>query len=217
MKIVVFKYGEALYSEKRIFADVHTENKIPMAFCFYLIQKDGKNILVDVGCKGKERYQMYAYREPADLLAEYGLQPADITDVIITHAHFDHTSEAHTYPDAVFHIQAEEYQAGKQYLEGLQNLDLFENACDVTASVRVEKYGGHTPNSCIVFAENYLLCGDECYFQRNLDDAVRVGNSAVPQRSQEFVETYRQSSYIPLLFHDGAILSGKTGFAVITE
>lgn len=34
MKIVCFKYGEALYPEERIFIDRPGDNKIPMAFFF---------------------------------------------------------------------------------------------------------------------------------------------------------------------------------------
>ena len=217
MKIAVFKYGEALYSEKRIFADVQTDTMIPMAFCFYLIQTEDRNILVDVGCKGAERYHMYAYQDPEVLLAQYGLQPADITDVIITHAHFDHISQVQLYPQAVVHIQKGEAERGKEYLEGLQNVNLFDNGYVVAPDIRVVRYGGHTKDSCIVFAGKYLLCGDECYFQRNLDDMVRVGNSASPERSQAFVNTYRESEFVPLLYHDASILPGKTGFSVIGE
>lgn len=213
MKITVFKYGEALYPEYRLFADKSGNQKIPMAFCFYLIETDGKTILVDTGCDGRERYGFYAYKHPVDLLAEYGLQPTDITDVILTHCHFDHVEAISFFRSAVIHVQKNEYELrGAPYIGMPEKLSVFDEDKQVADHVKICRYGGHTTDSCIVFAGDYLLCGDEAYYIRNFRDRIRIGNCASEERAQAFVEAYCDGPYKTLLFHDSSILPGKVGF-----
>lgn len=81
------------------------KNRITMSLNTLLIIRDGRIILVDtgVGAKFSEKYQqIYAvdYSEHSLLksLATKNIQPEDVTDVIITHLHFDHVGGA-TYYD----------------------------------------------------------------------------------------------------------------------
>lgn len=217
MKIVVFKYGECLYPENRIFKTSKNEGGIPMSFCFYLIQTKDKNILVDVGCDGMARYNFYASKLPHELLEEYGLKPSDITDIIVTHAHFDHIDDIKRYKDVTIHIQKDEYERGKEKLGDNATFNIFDEEYCVEDNICIKRYGGHTSGSCIIFADDYVLCGDECYFQRNLDEIIPTGNSFSKEKSLEFVKTFHDGKYKPLLFHDAEILKGKAGFSCIYE
>ena len=217
MKITVLKYGECLYPENKIFYGSPSEESIPMSFCFYLIQTDKKNILVDVGCDGKEKYNFYVSVKTTDLLAQYGLTPDDITDVIVTHAHFDHIDDLGYYKNATVHIQEFESTRATQYLEGRENVNIFEEEYEVDKNVVVKRYGGHTKGSCIVFAGKCVLCGDECYYPKNFEEKIPNGNTYSVERSQEFVDTYRNSEYKTLLFHSPDILSKEVGFLTVYE
>ena len=135
MKITVFKYGEAMYKAANLFADLEGEGKVPLAFCFYLIETSTQKILVDVGCDGRERYGFYTYRAPVEMLADYGLQPENITDVVITHAHFDHVAELQNYRHARLHIQKNEYARGEEYIGAWENLNLFTDQAQVAEEV----------------------------------------------------------------------------------
>ncbi len=61
-----------------------------------LIRAGARNILIDTGVGtliGREILDSYDYRSEGDwkfLLEPYDLSPSDITDVILTHLHFDH-------------------------------------------------------------------------------------------------------------------------------
>lgn len=217
MKIAVMKYGEALYQENRIFSNVKADNMIPMSFCYYVIQTEDKNILVDVGCFGKEHYSMYAYIDPVELLKEYGLDVDDITDVLVTHAHFDHVQIINLYKNAVIHVQKDEYERGKDYFAGMTNIHLFEDEYRLDENILIKKYGGHAKGSCIVYVDKYVLCGDECYFIRNLEEEIPTGNSFCPEKSKAFVKEFKNSEFIPLMFHDAAILNGRVGFEYILK
>lgn len=217
MKIVCFKYGEALYPEARLFADRHGNHKIPLSFCFYLIERENRKILVDTGCEGERCFGMYVFQKPLSLLKEYGLVPEDITDVIITHAHYDHIDGVSNYRHANIYIQELEYQEKKELLDEFNNCIIFKDRVEVCNGILVERIGGHTEGSCVVFAGEYLLCGDDAYYLRNLQDKVRIGICYNKEIAQAFVEKYSESTYKPLFFHDSSIMPYAVGFEIINE
>jgi glyoxylase-like metal-dependent hydrolase (beta-lactamase superfamily II) len=76
-------------------------NRIAMTMHSLLIEGNGRKILVDVGVGHKEKdsfHEVYAidftnYTLEASLAAR-GIKPEEITDVILTHLHFDHCGGA---------------------------------------------------------------------------------------------------------------------------
>jgi glyoxylase-like metal-dependent hydrolase (beta-lactamase superfamily II) len=74
---------------------------------------DGRRILVDSGFyrqKFVDRWKVRDFRSPADAIAAAGVKPDQITDVIISHAHWDHLDGADLFPKATVWIQREEYR-----------------------------------------------------------------------------------------------------------
>ncbi|MDX2134201.1 MAG: MBL fold metallo-hydrolase [Saprospiraceae bacterium] len=65
-----------------------------------LVQTDGRNILIDTGIGNKQDEKFRSFFEPHgpqslfSSLADAGLQREDITDVFLTHLHFDHCGGA---------------------------------------------------------------------------------------------------------------------------
>jgi N-acyl homoserine lactone hydrolase len=66
-----------------------------------LLRAEGSVILVDVGAFGVRR-------ELAKQLRERGVSPGDVTDVILTHAHYDHAVNFTLFPNATIWIGADE-------------------------------------------------------------------------------------------------------------
>ncbi len=75
-------------------------NLCTLALRCLLVEAGDRRILVDCGIGSKQDEKWRSYFEPdtartlADGLAGKGLQPADITDVLLTHLHFDHCGGA---------------------------------------------------------------------------------------------------------------------------
>jgi len=114
------------------------QNRIPMdCRCLLLVSND-KKILIDTGLGGdfEQKYgpklgpkfaQMYAVESGADsgiitALSKKGLTPDDITDVILTHLHFDHAGGATkadnerlvpTFKNATYYIQKENLETAE--------------------------------------------------------------------------------------------------------
>lgn len=66
-----------------------------------LLRGEGRNVLVDAGAFNMRRVIV-------PQLLERGLTPADVTDVILTHAHYDHSINWPMFPEARILIGAEE-------------------------------------------------------------------------------------------------------------
>jgi glyoxylase-like metal-dependent hydrolase (beta-lactamase superfamily II) len=76
-------------------ADEH--NRIELALRLILIKDGSRNILIDTGIgdyhgeKWESRFGVVGEKSPLELsLAEIGMKPEEITDLIISHLHFDH-------------------------------------------------------------------------------------------------------------------------------
>lgn len=70
-------------------------NRILLQTNCQLLQRDDRNVLIETGCGDKwtdRERNLYAIerRTVVDALREARLAPEDITDVIVTHLHFDH-------------------------------------------------------------------------------------------------------------------------------
>lgn len=74
---------------------------------------NGRRVLVDSGFyleKFVTQWKVRDFRSPADAVAAAGVAPGDVTDILITHAHWDHAGGAALFPRATVWIQREEYQ-----------------------------------------------------------------------------------------------------------
>jgi glyoxylase-like metal-dependent hydrolase (beta-lactamase superfamily II) len=95
-----------------LLAGADKTRKIDLQMMIWLIKGPGKNILVDTGCyhesvvKGKGIQNLI---RASDAIAKLGLSAADITDVIITHMHWDHADGMDLFPNAKMWIQKDEY------------------------------------------------------------------------------------------------------------
>jgi len=108
-------------------------NRIDMVMRVMLIEVDDRKILVDTGF-GKGRApkfrEMYSFDGTDDhlneALATVGLTDNDITDIIITHLHFDHNGGSTVnkggkpvpaFPNATWHIQKRQLEHARSRLE----------------------------------------------------------------------------------------------------
>jgi len=96
-----------------LLAGADKDRRVDLQMMIWLIKgSNGKNILVDTGCyrdnvvKGKGIQNLI---KASDAIAKLGLAPADITDVIITHMHWDHADGMDLFPKAKIWIQKDEY------------------------------------------------------------------------------------------------------------
>ncbi|WP_342076815.1 N-acyl homoserine lactonase family protein [Yoonia sp. SS1-5] len=92
-----------------IFDDNH-DAPHPMDYFMWLLRSGDQTILVDTGYDDAEAQARGRpiRLHPAAALAPFGLGPADIDRVIVTHLHYDHAGGLHLFPNATLHMQAAE-------------------------------------------------------------------------------------------------------------
>lgn len=96
-----------------LLAGADKDRKIDLQMMIWLLRgPGGKNILIDTGCyhenvvKGKGIQNLI---KASEAIAKLGLSAADITDVVITHMHWDHADGMDLFPKAKIWIQKDEY------------------------------------------------------------------------------------------------------------
>jgi len=180
-----------------LMAGADKDRKIDLQMMIWLIKgPGGRNILVDSGCYREVVLKGRTFRnfiKPSETLAKLGLSPEDITDVIISHMHWDHAGGMDLFPKAKIWIQKDEYtyytgaawQAGGKHggIEpedvltlvklNLQNqVNLVDGEQEIIDGVRVYTGGRHTFASQYVSVRTaggiVVIASDNMYLYENL-------------------------------------------------
>jgi glyoxylase-like metal-dependent hydrolase (beta-lactamase superfamily II) len=86
--------------------------KLDIAMTVWLVRGNGRNILVDSGFYRQQFFKQWKVNDfvkPSEALAPLGVKPEDITDVVITHMHWDHADGMDLFPKAHIWLQKDEY------------------------------------------------------------------------------------------------------------
>jgi glyoxylase-like metal-dependent hydrolase (beta-lactamase superfamily II) len=188
-------------------AGADKDRKLDLQMMIWLLKgPGGKNILVDTGCyhenvvKGKGIQNLV---KASEAVAKLGLSAADITDVVITHMHWDHADGMDLFPKAKIWIQKDEYtyytgaawQAGGKHggiepedvltivkLNTQNQVNLVEgDDREIIDGIRVYTGGRHT------FASQYVsvrmatgiavIASDNMYLYENLEKRASIAQT----------------------------------------
>jgi len=87
--------------------------KIDLSMMVWLLQGEGRTILVDAGFYRDEflkAWKVGGFSKPSEAVARFGVAPDQVTDIIISHMHWDHADGADLFPRAKVWVQRAEYQ-----------------------------------------------------------------------------------------------------------
>jgi glyoxylase-like metal-dependent hydrolase (beta-lactamase superfamily II) len=112
-EVYAIRYGTLVnFPVSALIAGADTARRADFALMVWLIkQPDGRNVLLDAGFyrdKFMQRWKPANYRSPAEAVRAAGVRPEDVTDVIVSHVHWDHMDGADLFPKARIWIQREE-------------------------------------------------------------------------------------------------------------
>ena len=89
------------------------DEKVDTVYALWLIRGGGRNILFDSGFHRQRWFKEWTikdYLRPDEAVRLAGVRPEDITDVVISHAHWDHMGGIDLFPHANIWIQREEFR-----------------------------------------------------------------------------------------------------------
>jgi glyoxylase-like metal-dependent hydrolase (beta-lactamase superfamily II) len=198
---------------------------------------DGRRILVDAGFyrqKFLDRWKPRDFRSPADAVAAAGVRAEDVTDVIVSHAHWDHVDGADLFPKATVWIQQDEYgyYAGEAWQSrsthgGVDDEDMaallkintqgrlkFVHGDDQEPIPGIRCYTGgkHTWASQYVSARaggaTVVLASDNVYLYENLEKHAAIAqtlDAASNLRAQDRIRTLASAPDLIVPGHDPAV------------
>ena len=150
----------------------------------YVIDTGSEVILVDTGMPAEvpeqvpdEKTLIYMGRKVknyVDALADAGYKPEQVSKILITHKHADHTGELRAFPNAVVYASREECKAAELQYPNVVPVDFtdgpyanFERSQKIADGVYLIEAKGHTTGNSIVIAEDgglyYMIHGDVTY------------------------------------------------------
>ncbi|MGG1948228.1 N-acyl homoserine lactonase family protein [Trinickia sp. NRRL B-1857] len=175
--------------------DPHGDASVGFDFYIWLIRNVHRTIVVDTGFTAEmaERRRRTYLRSPLHLLQTLDVNPATVSDVVITHMHYDHAGNIDGFPSARLHLQEAEmayctgrcmchdvlrkpFEAsdvaaaiGKLYAGQIRYCD---NDQVIAPGVSVHLLGGHTAGLQVVrvlTARGYVvLASDAAHYWDNL-------------------------------------------------
>lgn len=212
--------------------------KMDIAMLVWLIRGGGRNILVDSGFYRPQFFKNWKVKDfyrPDEAVAGAGVNAADITDVILTHAHWDHADGADLFPKAQIWIQKDEYAyyTGAAWQPGGKHggiepddvafllranmrgrLHLVDGDQEIVPGIRVYTGGRHTWQSQYVTVATkggtVVLASDNMYLYENLDKHVPIAQTFDEQSNlaaQDRMKTLASDPRLIVPGHDPAVMT----------
>jgi glyoxylase-like metal-dependent hydrolase (beta-lactamase superfamily II) len=172
------------------------DEKVDIAMVIWLIRGGGRTILFDSGFhreKWFKYFPMNDYVRPDEAVKLAGVKSEEVTDIVISHAHWDHMGGIDLFPKATVWIQKDEYRyyAGEAWQPGgnhggIDPEDVKEllrlntegrlrpidgDNVEILPGIRVYTGARHTYASEYLRVEgnpSFVLASDNCYLYRNL-------------------------------------------------
>lgn len=107
------RFASVPFQVQNLVAGAEAGRSIDIAFTVWVARGGGRTVLVDAGFyrdKFVARWKPQGFVKPSDALeAGLGIRPDAVTDIVISHSHWDHLDGADLFPKARIWIQREEY------------------------------------------------------------------------------------------------------------
>jgi len=179
--------------------------RMDVAAMFWVIKGEGRTILFDAGFYREQFMKQWHpadYEKPSLAINRLGLKPEDVTDVVISHIHWDHADGFDLFPKAKIWIQKEEleYYAGEAWqghartaadpevilglvklnTEGRVNL-VHGDAQEIFPGITAYIGGKHTWQSQYLSIDTaagvVVLASDNAYLYENLDKRIAIAQT----------------------------------------
>ena len=107
------RFAHVSYPVASLVRGAERGRNIDIAFMVWVMRAPGRVVLFDAGFYREKfvvRWKPQDFVRPSEALTRgLGIQPADVTDILISHTHWDHVDGADLFPRATVWIQREEY------------------------------------------------------------------------------------------------------------
>jgi glyoxylase-like metal-dependent hydrolase (beta-lactamase superfamily II) len=199
-EVLAVKYGHRVATRAESYLNFHLYGEpdadLDIDYFFWVIRDGADVILVDTGFAPEvgQRRRREGYSTPAEALPGLGIAADDVTAVVITHAHWDHTGNVRQFPRAQLIMTEAEYGfwtsplAGRRHFAAHSEPDeiallararaedrvtLFTGGYPLAPGIELTEVGGHTPGQLIVAVTTpdgtTVLASDALHFYEEVE------------------------------------------------
>jgi glyoxylase-like metal-dependent hydrolase (beta-lactamase superfamily II) len=205
-EVFAIRYGTVeRFPVSGLVAGADTSRRLDIAMTVWLARiPGGRNVLMDAGFyrdKFVTRWKPKDYERPSVAVGRVGLKPEDVTDIIVSHIHWDHLDGADLFPRARVWVQREEYEhyidsAGRPRSSTIDAADatmlaalaregrvqlVAGDSVEILPGIRVYTGGKHTFASQFATVETdagtVVLASDNAYLYENLERHRPIGQT----------------------------------------
>jgi glyoxylase-like metal-dependent hydrolase (beta-lactamase superfamily II) len=226
------------FAVNQLVAGAEPGRKLDIAMLVWLIRGNGKTILFDSGFYRDQFFKQWHVTEfvkPSDAVRRAGVNPEDVTDVIISHMHWDHADGMDLFPKAKIWLQKDEleYYAGSAWQSrrthgGIDPDDVLAavklntegrvglvngDAQEILPGISCYTGGKHTYASQFLTvattAGTVVLASDNLYLYENLDKHAPIAatlDAASNLRAQDRMKQLASRPELIVPGHDPAVL-----------
>jgi glyoxylase-like metal-dependent hydrolase (beta-lactamase superfamily II) len=199
-EVLAVKYGHRVATRAESYLNYHLYGEpdadLDIDYFFWVIRDGAGVILVDTGFAPEvgQRRRREGYSTPAEALPGLGIAADDVTAIVITHAHWDHTGNVRQFPRAQLVMTEAEYGfwtsplAGRRHFAAHSEPDeiallararaedrvtLFTGGYPLAPGIELTEVGGHTPGQLIAAVTTpdgtTVLASDALHFYEEVE------------------------------------------------
>jgi glyoxylase-like metal-dependent hydrolase (beta-lactamase superfamily II) len=217
-RVFAIRYGQSKYRESSLIRGGAKDKRVPFSWYTWLIvetAETGKKILVDTGFVRGPKVLGGRFQRVDRLLGGVNAPPESITDVVITHMHWDHVGNLAPYEKSRVWLQEKAYQNAKKRLSesrsrggGLRledlravekvqkrgQLALISGKKEIATGVTLHEGGGHSAGLQWVAVQTggptgtIVLATDHVYLYRNIEERTPTGSTRTPDKDLEILQ-----------------------------
>lgn len=205
-EVFAIRYGTVeRFPVSGLVAGADTSRRLDIAMTVWLARiPGGRNVLMDAGFyrdKFVTRWKPTGYERPSVAVGRVGLKPEDVTDIIVSHIHWDHLDGVDLFPRARIWVQREEYEhyidsAGRPRSSTIDAADatmlaalaregrvqlIAGDSVEILPGISVYTGGKHTFASQFATVETdagtVVLASDNAYLYENLERHRPIGQT----------------------------------------
>jgi len=219
-------------------AGADKDRKLDIAMLVWIVRGNGRTVLVDSGFYREQFFKQLKvanFVKPSEAIAAAGVKPEDVTDVIVTHMHWDHADGMDLFPKARVWLQKDEleYYAGSAWqarnthggidpddvlaavklnLQGRVGL-VNGDAQEILPGITCYTGGKHTYASQFVGVNTasgtVVLASDNMYLYENMEKHVPIAatlDAASNLRAQDRMKQLAAKPSLVIPGHDPAVM-----------
>lgn len=240
-EVYALRYASIPFKVSGLIEGADSSRRLDIAMIVLVLKgSNGRTVLLDAGFyrdKFMTQWKPQEYVRPDTAVLKFGVKPEDITDVIVSHIHWDHFDGADLFPKAKIWIQNDEIEhhvdstgrvldraidrADATMLQALRSAGRVQavdgDAKEIIPGITVYTGGKHTFQSQYAAVRTadgtVILASDNAYLYENFDKHVPISQTvdrASNLAAQDRMKTLASSPRLIVPGHDPAVFTRFT-------